>query len=297
MVDGGSLMLTWISNNGSTWPLDGSLGVDVRDGASGIFALPTDLTIDQRVGFDGGVMVSARRAPRRVALEFLLVDDVAGQVGTLWRNFATALARGGRFRYVGPNGTLTLNDVVLEGPANNGTGLNIGVRPDDWFPVSFLALDPWWLDSPGWQHVLPIGTPTGFDAAVAFDSAVTPFDGGTQTLVQILGDAASAPVVEVTGPMTTLTVGTSTGTWELANPLSAGQVMIVRHTPGGTFYPASAGSIGPHMLGSPIDWSLLTARSQLFTLPLGLTSIFVGATGTNGSSLVRFLYHQRFLTP
>ncbi len=76
--------LTFTSGNGAVWPLNGTTGVTLTEGAEGLFELPVELNMEQRVAFDGGVVYRARFAPRRMVLPLLIVAQ-GGKALHIWR--------------------------------------------------------------------------------------------------------------------------------------------------------------------------------------------------------------------
>lgn len=286
------MSLTWVSNDGTTWPFDGSIGVTVVGDVEGVFTIPTDLVIDQRVGFDGGLVVNSRYAPRRVTLELLLVDTF--EVLSLWRGLLRALAAGGNLQYEGPYGRKQLRSCRLEGPDRSMTGQDLQFRIDDVIPVSLVALDPRWTDSELTTVVLPISVSTAYDAPIAYD-AVIPYTGGSSRVVTVVGDAEAYPDFYIRGPFTTLTVSLGEASFQLANALADGVEMTVTAD---TATETVNGGRGPKLASdSRVDWSLLTEGSLLPGLPVGSSSIVVGGTGTGINSACWVFWVSRWLTP
>jgi hypothetical protein len=292
------MSLTWRSDNGTTFPLDGSEGVLAVDEDEGIFTLAASLTIDQRVG-DGGVLVNRRYGPRRVVLSFLL-EPTGETLLALWSRFFAGLAAGGELDYDGPNGIRTLRDVVLEAPDRSLAGHDLQHAPVDAFSVSLLALDPWWY---GPEETLAGGfaDPTPWNAALPWDSAL-PWNGGSSQSITNGGDVAT-PVLVVVHPGTgsTATISMSVdgvGGWETAT------------IPADTYLTVSGetGRRGPHLgahgrvggiSDGPIRWNLLTEGSQLFDLPAGTSSLVMGLSNPAGddSETWSVYWSPRYFTP
>jgi hypothetical protein len=300
--------LTWRSASGATWVLDGSQGVKTVNEDEGIFTIPTDLVIDQRVG-DGGALVSARRSPRRVLLS-MMFDDAGegnGALLVLWRSFFRALAAGGELDYDGPSGTRTLRSVVLEGPDRSLTGHDIQFNGVDVFTVTLVALDPWWygsltsLDGSHASAGQAFGDPTAWNAAIPWNESI-PWNGGASATIVNDGDVASwCTVVVHNGTATGASVAFSIngmGGWESAAMPPAPTFLSVSGEPG-----RRGPHLGSHGLISgsdgPIRWNLLTEQSQLFDLPRGESSIVFGLANPAGddSESWNVFWRPRYLTP
>lgn len=273
--------LTWTDANGAATVLDGSAGIIALANPVGLTAPNPVNTVDDFVNFDGGVLVNRSRPVRKVALGLYLEDDT--RVDTIVSQVATMLQGPGTLTWTDIN-TRTLRQVVYEGGLDGSGDGNLLQRA---LVVSLVALDPWWY-GPAASQILSTSAVSTFDAAISFDS-VTPFDGGGTVAVPVSGDAEAYPVFTVTGPATTLTVGSGGYAWSIASALvSSTDVLVVDHRPS---------SRGPRKNGGPVDWSLLTESSRLWPLAQGLTAVITGATGTSGSTSVVMSYEPRFLTP
>jgi hypothetical protein len=288
--------LSFVSNDGTTWPFDGSTGVTVAEGDTGIFDIPADLVIEQRVGLDGGVLASSRYSPRAVVLSFMLEGEPS--ILPLWGSFVASLAAGGKFVYDGPNGVRELRQVCLEAPGRSMLGRDLQYRDVDVFTISFLALDPWWygpaveIDTPAAADDVP------FNADIAFNANV-PFNGGSSATFTVVGDTSANPrFVLIAGgdPMGTGTVTDGTRMWETTMSV----------TPDGAFeVDARPGSRGPHVgsdlaVGSPampVNWSLLTESSRVFDLPVGTTTVSYAFDVAGANAIIRLWYEPRWFTP
>jgi hypothetical protein len=280
----------WITATGETVPLDGSTGVTLILPVVGLDVAPVVLEIEQRIAYDGGVVFRYRVPPRPFSLP-LDVDEAVASMRDVARWFAAPVASGGTLVATTDSIERTLETVVyeagLEGEySGNGGG---GGLPWRQVTLNLLAMDPWWY-GPVDSDTLNIGTVTAFDAAIAFDDVLTPFDGGDTTLLAVAGDAPAFPRFVIDGPFTTLTLdGAQTGeTIELAAPLASGDQIVVDSTPGNR---------GPVLNGGVVDWSLLTSGSRLFQLATPSDTVSVNATGTTGASMVTIHWRDRYLTP
>lgn len=293
------MSLTFRSNNGTVWPLDGTTGVRHTGQDDGIFNAPKDLVVQQRVTSDGGVLANARRSPRSVTIEVMLEEQPGVTLLKLWGNLNAALDAGGTLEYNGPNGVRTLKNVVLEASGRSMTGYDLKTRTVDVFPLSLLALDPWWYGPPqSTPSTLINAALTDFDAAVGFDAA-TPFDGGGSLVIVVDGHAPASPRFllsgTITGPAPHFTATNGTNTWQLIAPLAV-QAFELDTRPG---------SRGPHYGSSllvnfpaqEIDWSLLSESSRLFDLPVGTTTVTFLSNGAAGFTGFLISWETRWLTP
>ncbi len=275
--------LTWRDVNGVATVLSEANGYKVLRGAVGLGVAEPKDTIDSYIAFDGAALVKRRRDTLSVILPLFIKHATRAQ--TLVEQLATAVQGPGELEYADGVNTRFLKNVVYSG----GLGGNLENAPNPLWrkvPLALLALDPWWY-GPANAAELSVATATAFDAAVSFD-AVLPFDGGASASVSVTGDTSAYPVITVTGPATTLTVGSGGLSWSINAALIPGDVLVVDHRPG---------SRGPRKNGGLVDWSLLTQASRLFTLAPGTTSVISGTTGSTGATSISMQYEPRFLTP
>lgn len=275
-------VMTWTAANGTATVIsDGSAGITLRADPIGLEAPNPSNNVDDYIAFDGGVLVNRRRPVRSVALGLYL--EHATRVETVVAQVASMLQGPGELEWADGVNTRSLRQVIYEGGLDGSGDVNLLQRS---MVVSLLALDPWWY-GPADSTALSVASPTAFDAAISFD-AVIPFDGGASSPVTVTGDTDAYPVITVTGPATTLTVGSGGLDWSINVALIAGDVLVVDHRPG---------SRGPRKNGGLVDWSLLTQASRLFTLAPGVTSVISGSTGSSGATTITLEYEPRFLTP
>ena len=275
--------MTWIdAAGGETNISDGSAGITLLDNPVGLEVPTPTNNIDEYAAFDGGVIINRRRPVRQIALAVYI--EHATRVETMIEQVASMFQGPGQLRWTDGLQSRTLKQVIYEGGLDGSGIFTLRERVP---VISLLALDPWWYGAQQ-STVIPFAAPTSFDAALAF-SSLFPFDGGGSVAVPIDGDGDVWPTFTVTGPETTLTIGSGGITWQLAAPLAAGHTIVVDHRPG---------SRGPSLDGAPIDWSLLTEASRLFALAAGTgTSVIIGASGTTGASTVTMTWEPRHLTP
>lgn len=278
-----TITLTWTDVNGATTALDGSTGIRVTRGALGLDVPPMTNVADPYVTFDGSALISRRRNARQIALPLYVKH--ASRAQTPLAALAVAFQGPGRLRYADGTVDVELRNVIYDGGLS---GDQSRVVSKSWRRVvaSLLALDPWWYGAAQTQ-ALSTATPTTFDAAIGFSTAI-PFDGGSSQSVIVAGAGEAFPVITVNGPMTTLTVTTGGLGWSIASALGSSDVLVVDTRPG---------SRGPRLNGAAVDWSLLTEASRLWTLQPGTNSIVAGATGTSGASAIAMTWEPRYLTP
>lgn len=274
--------LLWIGPTGVGLPFTPDNGIDVLHAPIGMDAPPVDLIEEGTVNGDGAVLLARRYPPRMFVVPMLLQSDRVRDVTSM---LVRGLAGPGELEYNDGTVFRTLRRVYYAG----GLEGSVDCR-EEWASasVALRALDPLWY---GGEETYPmnIGATVAFDAAVGFDSAAVPFDGGDITPFVVDGDAAAFPRFVVTGPFTSLVVGIPGGEqWQLAGALAGGSVITIDSTPG---------SRGPSLNGGPINWALLTPASRLFTLPPSATiSLIVAAAGNTGASSVLFSFEPRYLT-
>lgn len=261
-------------------------GCKVLRGVHGIDAPPVNNNIANLLSSDGGVMVKSRRRVRPIVLPLMLSDPV--RVQTKVAEIAAALAGPSTITFSDGTVTRELKRVVYEaGMEGDRSNTMVG---ETWrkFAVSLLALDPWWYGASTSVALTFASAAVGFDAAVAFSGA-TAFDAIDANPVTVAGDAGAFPIVTIVGPFTTLTVGLAGGqTFTLAAALAAGSTVVVDTNPGNR---------GPRINGGAIDWSLLTAASRLWELPVGDNVLLAEGSGSSGASSVEVSWRERWLTP
>lgn len=278
--------LTWIDTNGLSHPLDSTTGFRFLTGGVGLDVPPTELNTAAYLSSDGSVLVKRRRGHRRVALPLYINTgaSVSAAVGQ-----AAAFFQGpGTLRYTGVN-TRDLTNVIYEAGMEGDWSDQVAVN-ETWrkVVVSLLALDPWWYGATA-STALTFGAAVPFsNAGTSFDAAIG-FDGSDANPVTIAGDASVFPTITIIGPFTALLVGFAGGqTFQLSAALAAGSTIVVDSTPGNR---------GPRLNAGPIDWSLLTAASRLWELPVGMSVLNAGASGNTGASSVTVSWRERWLTP
>jgi hypothetical protein len=280
------ISLTWQDATGGRLLLTGSQ-VRVLRGVQGLDALPTANSWQERVSFDGSALMSNRKPVRSLVLPLAVIGS---NPQLLVRDVLARFQRGGQLEATVEGSTRILFECEFEGAADVRSADSVGPMFRK-LAVNLTAGDPWWY-GPTQQIDLAFAAETPFDeAAVDFDDAGTPLDGGDSTLFTVSSDIDVFPEFVVTGPFTDLSVSNSlTGAaWQIAQPVPAGQVLVVDARPGRR---------GPRMQGAARpDWSLVTSPSRLFTLRPGSNTIAVGAAGDDPDSNVQLRYRARFATP
>ena len=274
--------MTWTAANGEETVLDGSTGITLLHGSLGLEAPNPANIIDEYTGFDGGALVHRRNPVRLIGLGLYLNHPT--RIETRVAELAALIRGPGQLTWADDTFTRTLRQVIYE-TGIDGSGIT--TPTERVLSVSLVALDPWWY-GPTESRDLVVGVEhTAFSAAIGF-SSLLPFNGGGTESVPITGDADAYPVFTITGPATTLVVGSGGASWEIAAALPAGETLVVDHRPT---------SRGPRLNGGPADWANITEASRLFTMSAGLTTIISGSTGTTGATVVNVSWEPRYLTP
>jgi hypothetical protein len=289
-------LLKWVSSEGIEVFLDGSTGVSVLRGASGLDCPPRALSIDERVTGAGGVLIRERTPTRTVGLP-IKVDTGLANLSLLQQafrtGFGTLIAGSGR----------ELRNVYyesgLEGIWDASHG-GIGDMIMRQFPLKLLALDPMWY-GPMVTYDLTLGAQTLWSPNLIWSPHI-PWSGGGSQTVEVEGDDDVWPVWSVLGPVTNLSAGLGTGrAWQVVPALTAGagptDVVTVDHRDG---------SKGPRY-GSPtipgfpeglIDWSILTEVSRVdWPLPKGVNSVVLGGSDTTVDTLFTVAWEERWFSP
>lgn len=284
------MSLSFVSENGTTWALDGTQGVTVLEKVGGVFTAEMDLTIDPLLGTDGGTLVNRRQPPRNVDLPVLVSTGVPA-VQALWARFLSAVSVGGRLVYTGEDHTRQLRRVWLQSVAPGRFGYDLGQVADEVFVMSLVALDPWWV---GEVQTLSLtgaasGDSIGWSSAEPWNAAL-PWNGGASLQVEVYGDAPAFPVIDIYGPVDTVSVGIADGlAWASVQDLTLGQRLTVDHRPGYR---------GPRLESTnTVNWALLTEESRLWALANGSNTVVVNVTGDDANTQVTLSYEPRYLTP
>lgn len=280
-----SLGLEWIAADGSVTSLSGP-DVTALLGADGLDVADVDNVWEPRVSFDGSALTLSRTPVRSVVLPLLIQGDAPQAIlRSLVRSFRSGQ---GQIRATIGTTVRTLREVSFESATDVRDGSN---AVGSWrkIVVSLVAGDPWWYGVTS-SKFLELGTSTAFDAAIGFDDAATPFDGGGTTLVTVNGDTSAFPYIVVDGPFDSLTVVNSTAgvSLVLADALASGERLYIDGRPG---------SRGPRMDGGLTDWSLLASASRLFSLERGSNVLAVSSSGSDGDSSVEVRWTDRHDTP
>src|SRR5687768_9668455 len=92
-------LMKWVANDGTEVMLDGSTGVKVRRGPTGLDCPPRALTIDQRVAAAGGVLISERTPTQRIVIPIhvdLFLADLPTVIRAFRQGTGTLVAGSGR---------------------------------------------------------------------------------------------------------------------------------------------------------------------------------------------------------
>lgn len=278
-----SYELTWIGADGIPVPLNLDNGAKVLRGVIGIDAPTPSLTLEQRLSADGAVLLGRRYAERRVVLP-LYIRDNAGRGRTVVRQLANTFTGPGVLRYTDSDGSKDLTNVIYEGGL--GGGGDVEFADSRKVVVSLIALDPWWY---GPEATVSVGTDsTMYDADLPYDVDL-PYSGGSAATLFVDGDHPITPKITLWGPFDFVTVTIPGGDMiEPVGGVAAGDVLVIDSHPD---------SRGPSLNGGPINWTLLTPESRLFTVEPGSPTVVVSAGGVTGTSAVELSWRPRSRTP
>lgn len=284
----------WIDARGVVLPFDGSSGVALLVGRTGLWMPPFELVEFDRPMHAGTRVVKVKTGPRDYDLPLLFQGASYEASYALLKSALGHFdpTRGpGTLRVVDPNGdSRELPEVYYTG------GLEMAESWPDWSPThyravaSFHAPDPYWYD---------VGDTT---ATYASDVATAPtffpffplrLSAGTvltsPTLVND-GDVELWPIFTVTGPGTDLLLlNTTTGKF-LSMPvvIAADEQVVIDTRPG---HKTVTDAEGRRLFGS------LSATSELWPFPVGASTFQVQMNGANAASQVQVRYRRRFYSP
>lgn len=291
-------LLKWVSSEGVEIFLDGSTGVKVRRGASGLDCPPRQMTIDERVSGSGGVKVRERIPTQPISIP-IHIDVLSPLVdlATIVRAF-----RVGAGTLVAGSGRELRNveyESGLEGiwDAVRGGVEGMGFRQ---FSLSLLALDPPWY-GPFTTYDITLGAQTIWSPNLIWSPHIPWSGGGSQTL-EVGGDDDVFPVWSVHGPVTNLSAGLGTGrSWQVVPALTdtgaSTDVMTVDQRVGSRGPRYGSETIAGFPLGST-DWGLLTEVSRVdWPLPRGTNSVVFGGSGTGVNTLLTVSWEERWYSP
>jgi hypothetical protein len=306
-----TMSLTWFDVDDVAHPLTAANGVTVQRGVSGLDGPPRQNSVVVAGGSDGGVLLHARRGVRQIVLPLMFAD-----VATT-RTMISALQGPGRLVATTDGVARRLRDIVYEaGLEGEWSATAGGIEGAPWrkVAVALLALDPFWygdeqeivLSSPAvpaawngaiaWSSPYPWNGPgVGISAGVVWNSAqpwnaALPWNGGQVVSPNVLGDVASWPRFEFTGPASSfelihLRTGERVAS---ATSLSAGQTLVVETQPGAARGITLAGA-------SVWDRVTLDSTAEMQLEPGDSLGVVMGGTGVD--STFRVTWTDRWLTP
>ncbi len=288
---------SWVSANGTTLALDGSAGVKVLRGASGLDVHPRMLTVANRVGSPGGVIVNMQQPPRTVSLPIFVDTSTisAAAVAALFHAGGTLVADSGR--ELRELAYLSGLEGVWSVDAGGVTGFNHRK-----FPLELLATEPFWY-GPAVTETFVFGDPTAWDAPISWDAAI-PWNGGSGVTITVEGEAPTSPLWTITGAATSVTVGNGVQAWTWTQSLATPAYSSVEPAYGtvdqrpGTRSPRLGSNLyGVAETGYGL-WSLLSNDSILeWGLAPGVNELIVSAGGKDASSKLDLWYEPRWLVP
>ncbi|MFJ1765074.1 phage distal tail protein [Amycolatopsis sp. NPDC088138] len=279
----------------STWvdPAGTPTVLDVDWDASGRFMPEPRYASTGVPGESGERFREVTHALRDFTVRLVITAANEGALRTALRNLTTAMnpLRGeGTFRVQSPLGD------VREIPCRYLTGLGFAEKPGESGPtmqmadVTFRAFDPYWRDANDNSVSYGIGlTPTFFPI---FPLRLTSSQIAVDATITNDGDVEVWPVIQITGPGTSITLrNLTTGKYMQFTflALGSGESVTIDTRPG---YKTIIKSDGTSIFFD------LTATSSMWSLPVGGNAIRLEMGGAlAGASSMQVSYRRKFLTP
>lgn len=279
--------------------LDGTTGLILAQNVNVAAPPPAIYSTDEVYGVPGARLRSVRHATRKVSLPIHAIGDTAAQRESVLTGLFSAIDpyRGSVTIEVTRHdgGVRQLSAYLSEPPQIvERTGSDTVTTA----VLVFDAFDPYWRDANELTVTIEAdssdasGTPTDFDdATVDFDSPTVPFDGvGAGTLIATAendGDVSTYPRWEVDGPADSFAVQlVGSDILEFTEPIPDGSTLVIDTDP----------ACACVTLDGVNKFGALSARSQLWWLPAGTTSVAIKALNMDGGSLITGTWTPRYLT-
>lgn len=260
------------------------------NGSEGLGVAPVEIAKSDRIAGDGSVVRGVRYGDREVFIPMLVEQPSTGDLN-LWRrelNRLLAPVPGD------PEGSLV--DVRVEDPTTGTvrtvrgiyqTGLEGEFGSDyfgDWqtLGVRFDCSDPWWLGQERTQtlRLNPGSKPFLSDTEPFFPVLLAESVVQGDWSITVDGDGPVWPVWEVTGPGTGLRITRGTERIEIDGEVRAGETLRID---------TRSGRIVPDR------WDDASDGTELFPLRPGMNRLQVSMVGATVDTLVRLVYHERWL--
>lgn len=287
--------LDWIDADGVTHALDGSEGVLVLVGRTGLFMPPMALIEDDRPSGDGSIIRTVQRKSRDIELPIIVQTPSYDETMDLIASLA------GWFDPTRGDGTLRMTRASgrqRELLARYREGLEgsdeLNAMVETWArAVLVIRAATLWQDASDTVVDMVIGSniPTFFPILPLRLTASTVL---ANIGISNLGDAEAYPVWTITGPGDSIVLENVTTGKKIALDLvlSASEVLTIDTRPG----PLRDGLAIRDQDGSS-RFSALTGDSSLWTLPRGTSQLSVQMAGATGSSQISLRYRARWIGP
>lgn len=290
---------TWIAADGSFTDLSSLYpggvveGIGVLEGVQGLEMPPYVLVTDEVPRQPGARLRQVKVLPRTVDLPLFIQAATPTLLRNLLRRLRYAFdpTRGdGTLRVLGvDSSTRDLTTCRYQG---DWTGVESSqvVGGSSWeVPITLLARDPYWYDTVPQTVLFAIGT-AGTPFFPFFPLHLSSSTVLGDVSVSNPGDVEAWPVWTITGPGSSIILRNLSvipqAVLEVDTTLLAGDQLVIDTRPG---HKTVIGPGGVNLYGA------LNASSQLWSLPVGTSTVRVEVTGATVDSLVRLEYTLRLL--
>lgn len=287
-------LFRWVDAAGEVYPLDGSLGVWLRNGRTGRFMPPVELELEAAPEGDGSWLRSVRYEHRELDLPIVIEGSTPTQLRqrlrAIWR-WMDPRRGDGKLQCVAPDGIeRELVCRYREGLEGTEGALQLGNVLET--AVTLVAPDPFWTESTTYVSEYHLGgAPVGFLDSPFFPLKLTETTiFGDHILFTNAGDVEAWPRWIVTGPMTELilTNTTSGQSLTLTYTLPAGEQIVIDTRPRKKTVLYGTTSL----YGAPLD-----PLSALWPLLPGTNTIGIELSGATTDTRVTLTYQLRYFGP
>lgn len=259
-------------------------------GSQGLGVAPVDIGKSDRLAGDGSIVRGVRFGDRDVFVPVLLQAPTMGDLHLLRRELTRVVAPVSG----DPEGSRVT--VRIEDPSTGTVRTILGIYREGlegdfgdgyhavWQTVGlvFDCPDPWWLGEDRTASMSLGGGAKPFlsDTVDFFPVMLAESAVAGDLVVRVEGDAAAAPVWEITGPGEDLVIESEAGRIQIDGEFAAGEVVRVNTVTGRI---------------TPDRWDDTSLDSRLFHLPVGTSTIHVSMVGATTDTMVRLVWQERWL--
>ena len=273
-----------VGANGDTVLLDGSQGIHLTVGLTGVGIPSTDVRIDPSAG-DGGTWRSTRRNVRELDLPIVVVGADRGDVEDKLRRVARAL----NDRYGTPKLVATYSDgdeyqteVHYVGGAETQFGSDAGETFCRWM-LTVQAPDPFWTSTQAVQFTLGYQSGVRGLLPALEQLQVSPSQVIGSFNVENPGDVDAFPVWTLEGVSSSVSISREGQGFTFTESTAAGDVRVI-DTRNATVVDESGAN----------KYAFLGSAPKLFALPPGRSAISVNVAGAElGTKLSGFFLPRR----